>query len=173
MTQSWQLDSVPYVARRARRDDIAALVALLADDDIGSARESPAERAAYEAAFSAIDADPAHVLIVATPIGADTVVDTLQFTTIPGLSRGGATRAQVEGVRVARGHRGAGLGSALLDWVIDEASRRGCALVQLTTDARRSDALRFYERHGFVPSHVGLKLQNGWAARGSNPEPAD
>lgn len=55
----------------------------------------------------------------------------------------------------------------------DEASRRGCALVQLTTDASRSDALRFYERHGFVPSHVGLKLPIGWAARGSNPEPAD
>ena len=82
----------------------------------------------------------------------------MQLTLIPGLSRGGASRMQVEAVRIAEGLRGSGLGSAMLRWAVDEARRRGAALVQLTSDARRTDARRFYERLGFEPTHVGFKL---------------
>ena len=89
--------------------------------------------------------------------GAD-VVATLQLSVLPGLSRQGALRGQVEAVRVAAGHRGRGLGAAMLRWAIEEARRRGCALVQLTTDKSRDDAHRFYERLGFVASHQGMKL---------------
>jgi len=86
------------------------------------------------------------------------VVGTMQLSFIPGLSRQGALRAQVEAVRVAAGHRGRGLGAAMLGWAIAEARRRGCALVQLTTDKSRDAAHRFYERLGFVASHEGMKL---------------
>jgi GNAT superfamily N-acetyltransferase len=82
----------------------------------------------------------------------------MQLTFIPGLARRGALRAQIEAVRVADGLRGTGLGSAMLRWAIDEARRRGCALVQLTTDKSRGDAHRFYRRLGFVASHEGMKL---------------
>ncbi len=82
---------------------------------------------------------------------------TLQLTFIPGLARGGALRGQIEAVRVARSHRGAGLGRAMMNWAITECRARGCGLVQLTTDRSRTDAHRFYDGLGFVPSHVGYK----------------
>jgi GNAT superfamily N-acetyltransferase len=105
-----------------------------------------------------IDADPAQLLVVvADATGA--VVGTLQLTFIPGLARRGALRAQVEAVRISRQLRGQGVGGELLAWAIQEAHRRGCALVQLTSDKRRQDAHRFYGRFGFVASHDGFKLR--------------
>jgi GNAT superfamily N-acetyltransferase len=144
------------VLRRATAGDVPAIVALLTDDPLGAAREGSG-LPPYEAAFAAVDADPAHLLVVADDGG--TVVGTLQLSFLPGLSRGGALRAQVEGVRVAAAARGRGLGEAMLRWCADEARRRGAALLQLTTDTRRPGAHRFYERLGYVPSHVGMKLE--------------
>lgn len=133
---------------------------LLADDPLGAAREvvpdDEADLEPYRRAFAVIDADPAQLLVAAAD-GTD-VVGTLQLSVIPGLSRQGALRGQIEAVRVRADHRGHGLGEAMVRWAIGEARRRGCALVQLTTDASRVDAHRFYERLGFVASHVGLKL---------------
>jgi GNAT superfamily N-acetyltransferase len=145
--------------RRARREDLAAIVSLLAADPLGRSREQPLGPdgfAAYERAFDRVDADPAQLLVVAT-YGAD-VVATFQLSFIPGLSRRGALRAQIEAVRLREDHRRHGLGAAMLEWAIGEARRRGCAVVQLTTDKRRTEAHRFYERLGFVASHEGLKL---------------
>jgi GNAT superfamily N-acetyltransferase len=144
--------------RRAEAGDVPALVALLADDDLGREREEPeTDLAPYRRAFALVDADAAHLLVVAEA-GAE-VVGTLQLSVLPGLSRRGALRAQLEAVRVARGSRGTGLGAALVGWAVDEARRRGCALVQLTTDKSRTDAHRFYARLGFVASHEGMKLE--------------
>lgn len=148
-----------FTLRRARRDDLAPLVALIAADALRAGEDSaaPEHLARYERAFDAIDADPAQTLVtVEAPDGQ--VAGTMQLTLIPGLSRGGASRMQVEAVRIAEGLRGSGLGSAMLRWAVDEARRRGAALVQLTSDARRTDARRFYERLGFEPTHVGFKL---------------
>jgi ribosomal protein S18 acetylase RimI-like enzyme len=154
------LDGTPVVLRRAVRPDLPALVALLAADDLGATRDGirgQADRDAYERAFQAIDQDPAQLLLVAA--AQERVVGTLQLSFIPGLSRRGALRAQIESVRVAPTMRGRGLGEALFTCSIAEARRRGCALVQLTTDKTRTDARRFYDRLGFVASHEGLKLQ--------------
>ncbi len=140
--------------RRATRTDLPALVALLADDPLGAARES-ADPAAYERAFAAVDADE-HQLLVCAEEGGE-VVGTLQLTVIPGLSRGGMLRGQIEAVRVRADHRGSGLGRRLVEWAVDEARRRGCGLVQLTTDRSRTDAHRFYAALGFVDSHRGFK----------------
>ncbi len=153
------LDGTQVALRRAIRPDLPALVALLAADDLGATRDGirgQADRDAYERAFQAIDQDPAQLLLVAEARGR--VVGTLQLSFIPGLSRRGALRAQIESVRVAPTMRGRGLGEALFTWSIAEARRRGCALVQLTTDKTRTDAHRFYDRLGFTASHEGLKL---------------
>jgi GNAT superfamily N-acetyltransferase len=151
-----QVAGATVVLRRAVEEDLVWIVGLLADDELGAAREDAADLEPYRAAFRAIDADPAHVLIVAAD-GAQ-LVATLQLTVIPGLARRGALRAQLEAVRVRDSHRGRGLGAALLSWAIEESRRRHCTLVQLTTDKTRQDAHRFYERLGFVASHEGLKL---------------
>ena len=145
------------VIRPATRDDVPAVVAMLADDPLGAAREDVTDVPAYDAAYDRVDADPAQHLVVADRDG--TVVGTLQLSVIPGLSRRGATRSIIEGVRVARGERGTGLGTELVTWAVEESRRLGCSLVQLTSDASRTDARRFYERLGFVASHVGFKLQ--------------
>lgn len=145
--------------REAVRDDVRAIVDLLADDQLGAARDGATDDDGlrpYLDAFEAIDTDPAHLLLVAVDDGQ--VVATMQLSFLPGLARRGALRAQIEAVRVGRGHRGGGLGAAMLTWAVDESRRRGCALVQLTTDKARTDAHRFYERFGFVASHEGLKL---------------
>jgi GNAT superfamily N-acetyltransferase len=144
------------VIRRAVAEDLPAVVAMLADDPLGSGRESTADLTPYRRAFDVIDADPSELLVVAED--GDDVVGTLQLSFLPGLSRGGALRAQIEAVRVRADHRGRGLGAVLLQWAVDRARRQGCALVQLTTDKSRSDAHRFYERLGFVASHEGFKL---------------
>ena len=145
------------VLRRAQREDLPRLLELLAADQLGAHRESADDFAPYEAAFAAIDADPAQLLVVAAAEGG--IVGMFQLTFIPGLARRGALRAQIEAVRVAAEYRNRGLGAAMMRWAIDEARSRGCALVQLTSDRTREDAHRFYERLGFVASHVGLKRQ--------------
>ncbi|CAL9364684.1 MULTISPECIES: GNAT family N-acetyltransferase [Nocardiopsis] len=144
---------------RARAEDVAAIVAMLADDELGARREDPGNPAPYLAAFEVIDADPHQFLAVARR--GDRVVGTLQLTFLPGLSHRGATRAQVEAVRVHSDVRGGGLGTDLLAWAEEEARRRGAAMLQLTSDASREDAHRFYERLGYTASHVGFKKRLG------------
>lgn len=147
----------PLVIRPATRDDVAAIVAMLADDQLGATREDVLDTQAYAAAYDRVSADPGQHLVVAERDGK--VVGTLQLSIIPGLSRRGATRSILEGVRVHKDERGSGLGTELVTWAVEESRRLGCSLVQLTSDASRSDARRFYERLGFVASHVGFKLQ--------------
>jgi GNAT superfamily N-acetyltransferase len=143
--------------RRATADDVPALVSMLADDHLGAQRENPDETAAYREAFDRIDSDPNQHLVVAERDGRP--IGTLQLTVIPGLSRRGSTRALIEAVRVHANARGDGLGSRLIQWAIEEARRQGCVLVQLTSDATRIEAHRFYERLGFEASHLGFKMQ--------------
>ena len=143
------------VVRRARIADLPDLLRLMADDAISRARESE-DPAPYEAAFARIDADPAQLLVVAAE--EDELVGTLQLTVVPGLARAGALRGQLEAVRVRSDRRGRGVGEVLVRWAVDEARRRGCTMVQLTSDKRRTDAHRFYERLGFDRSHDGFKL---------------
>ena len=153
-----QIAGTSVVLRRAVETDVAAIVDLLADDEIGATRENDtSDLAPYLAAFPTIDADAAHLLAIAVH---DTqVVATMQLTFLPSMARRGALRAQIEAVRVHRDYRGRGLGAAMFDWAISESRVRGCVLVQLTTDKARSDAHRFYARLGFAASHEGLKLQ--------------
>ncbi|MDF6019970.1 GNAT family N-acetyltransferase [Streptomyces sp. JH34] len=142
--------------RPAALADISAVVAMLADDPLGAQRESPNDLTPYRSAFRRMCDDPNQHLVVAVREGH--VVGTLQLTVIPGLSRRGATRSVIEGVRVHAEERGSGLGTQLIQWAVDESRRQGCQLVQLTSDTTRVDAHRFYERLGFTASHVGFKL---------------
>jgi GNAT superfamily N-acetyltransferase len=157
---SLYVGSWPIELRRARRGDVARIVELIAADQLGATRDGIADAddlARYLDAFDAIDADASELLVVA--VDGDEVVATMQVSFLPGLARRGSLRAQIDAVRVASGHRGRGLGDAMFRWAIDEARRRGCSLVQLTTDKSRADAHRFYARLGFVASHEGLKLR--------------
>ena len=144
--------------RRARVEDVAAIVALLADDQLGSGREDASHpiNPRYLDGFAAITRDDNQLLAVAERDGV--VVGCLQLTFVPGISHLGAWRGLVEGVRVARSQRGGGVGEALMRWAIARCAERGCRMVQLTTNASRTDAQRFYKRLGFVASHVGMKL---------------
>jgi GNAT superfamily N-acetyltransferase len=142
--------------RPATAEDVPAIVAMLADDPLGATRENPDDMSTYLAAFARIDDDPGELLVVADRAGE--VVGTLQLTFLRGLSRQGATRAQIEAVRVRSDVRSEGLGARLFEWAIAESRRRGCHLVQLTSDGSRSGAHRFYEKLGFTGSHVGYKL---------------
>lgn len=148
------------VFRAAERVDVPAIVALLADDAVAAERESAlvpeGVDARYWSAFDAIDADPRNVLVVADSGGE--VVGTMQLTFIPSLTHRGGERAQIEAVRVRADQRGAGLGRQMISWAVDQARQRGCQLVQLTTDKRRTDAHRFYASLGFQLSHEGMKL---------------
>lgn len=145
--------------RRATGADLPAIIALLAADQLGATREDASVPldACYFSAFAAIDADPNQCLAVAEQGGG--VIGTLHLTFIPGLSRKGSWRGQIEAVRIAEAHRGDRLGQAFFEWAIAQCRDRGCSLVQLTTDKTRADAHRFYDRLGFDASHVGYKLR--------------
>lgn len=147
-----------HIFRNARQSDLADIIRLLADDDLGSTREVVSDLVdiRYLAAFAAIEADPNQLLAVATD-ETDRVVGCLQLSFLPGLSRTGMWRGQIESVRIAKGHRGSGVGSQFIEWAIARCAERGCGLVQLTSDKTRADSIRFYEKLGFVMSHEGLK----------------
>jgi GNAT superfamily N-acetyltransferase len=149
-------DGTEYVVRRATRADVGKIVELIAADQLGRERDG-GELAPYERAFAAIDGDLAQLLVALSDADGE-VVGTLQLTFIPGMARRGATRAQIEAVRISSHLRGRGLGGALIAWAVDHAREQGCALVQLTSDKRRDEAHRFYGRLGFVASHEGFKL---------------
>jgi GNAT superfamily N-acetyltransferase len=145
--------------RQATANDIQAIVDMLADDPLGATRESPSDLSPYIAAFAEIDANSHQLLLVAERDGQ--VVGTAQLSFMPGLSHRGMQRADIEAVRIHADARGGGLGSRLITHCIDEARARGCGMVQLTSNASRTDARRFYERLGFTASHIGFKMSLG------------
>jgi ribosomal protein S18 acetylase RimI-like enzyme len=145
--------------RRARHDDVAAIVAMLADDQLGRARErldDPLPRS-YFNAFEALDRDPNIQLVVAEEGGR--VVGCLQLCILPGLSSQGASRGLLEDVRVASDRRSRGIGEQLVQWAVAQSRAKGCKLVELLTHQTRVDAQRFYERLGFQRSHVGMTIR--------------
>jgi ribosomal protein S18 acetylase RimI-like enzyme len=146
------------VVRPAQSSDLPSIIALLADDDLGRSREdaSVPVNGKYVEAFEALERDPNQLMAVLVADGV--VVGCLQISFIPGLSRLGMWRGQIESVRIASSHRDEGLGRRLIEWAIAECRKRGCGLVQLTTDKTRLDAKRFYESLGFRASHEGMKL---------------
>ena len=153
------LFSGSVILRRATRNDLPAILGLLANDPISASRgdtNRAEDRPAYERAFAAIDEDPGQQLLVATSIEGE-VLGTMQLTVIPGLARVGSSRLQIEAVRVRADHRSRGIGGAMIRWAVDTAPSHGAQLVQLTSDSARVDAHRFYERLGFTGSHVGFK----------------
>jgi ribosomal protein S18 acetylase RimI-like enzyme len=145
--------------RRARRDDVAAMIAMLADDHLGRARERLEDPlpASYYEAFARVDNNPNLQLVVAESEGR--VVGCLQLAILPGISSQGGIRGLLEDVRVASDCRGLGIGEQLVQWAVREAKARGCNLVELLTHQSRVDAQRFYKRLGFAASHVGMTVR--------------
>jgi len=149
---------VAMIFRSALRADVPAILELLDDDEISRSRVVPeASDADFWKAFEAIDADPRNELIVADDEGE--IVGTCQLTFTPSLSRRATERMTIEAVRVRADRRSAGVGRAMMLWALDIARERGCGLVQLTTDKRRTAAQRFYASLGFTATHEGMKLQ--------------
>ncbi|EHR05780.1 GNAT family N-acetyltransferase [Bradyrhizobium sp. WSM471] len=145
--------------RPARREDVAAIVAMLADDRLGSARERVEDPlpASYYEAFARVERDQNLQLVVAENEGR--VVGCLQLAILPGLSSQGGLRGLLEDVRVASDCRSRGIGEQLVQWAVTEAKARGCNLVELLTHQTRTDAQRFYKRLGFTASHVGMTVR--------------
>jgi len=145
--------------RDAEEKDLISIVAMLADDVLGSKRERYVQPLpdSYMKAFRAISSDPNNELVVA--VDGDEVIGVQQITFTPYITHQGGWRATIEGVRTSSSVRGKGIGTQLIEWAIQRAKERGCHLVQLTTDKTRPNALRFYERLGFKATHEGLKLK--------------
>lgn len=146
--------SAALTFRLATRADVTAVVALLADDVLGRGRES-GQLDPYLAAFDAMQTEGGNQLIVGE--AGDQVLATYQLTVMSGLSLSAARRAQIEAVRVDASLRGQGTGAALMADAEARARAAGATLMQLTSNASRTDAHRFYERLGYAPSHIGFK----------------
>jgi GNAT superfamily N-acetyltransferase len=148
----------PLTFRPAVKEDLATIVQMLADDTLGAEREKPGADVAenYTKAFDLVAADPNQELTIAE-LNKE-IVATFQLTFIPYLTYQGGLRAQVEAVRTSARHRGKGIGTRVFDYIINRAREKGCHLIQLTTDKKRPDAIRFYESMGFAASHEGMKL---------------
>jgi ribosomal protein S18 acetylase RimI-like enzyme len=144
--------------RQATREDLPEIVRMLADDFLGAVRERdemPLPES-YIKAFEEIEADKNNELIIAETDGE--IVGTLQITFTPSISFQGGKRATVESVRVDGKFRGQGIGKELMLWAIERARKENCVAIQLTTNAERTSAHRFYENLGFKGSHLGMKL---------------
>jgi len=146
--------------RHARRDDVGVIVAMLADDPLGSGRERLEDPlpASYFRAFEALE-HASHIQLVVAEDEDGAVIGCLQLCILPGLSSQGASRGLIEDVRIATHYRSRGVGEKIVQWAVAEARAKGCALVELLTHSTRVDAQRFYARLGFQPSHVGMTLR--------------
>ena len=148
------------IIRRARREDVGPIIAMLADDALGGPRErieDPLPQS-YLAAFERVDRDPNIQLVVAED-GEGAVVGCLQLCILPGLSSQGASRGLIEDVRVASHCRSRGIGEQMVQWAVAESRAKGCKVVELLTHHTRVDAQRFYVRLGFARSHVGMTVR--------------
>jgi ribosomal protein S18 acetylase RimI-like enzyme len=144
--------------RRATRSDLSEIVRLMADDVLGQSREryeTPLPQP-YLDAFDQIDADPRHELIVVESAGG--IVATMHLIELVSLTKVATRRMEVEAVRVQADLRGQRIGEKMMRWAIERAREKGCGTLQLTSDARRTEAHAFYTRLGFKASHVGMKL---------------
>ena len=159
MGQEMTLNMRDVLVRKMQKADLPRILQLLSDDEIGQSREmlQKTTHDDYLRAFTAINADLNQYLAVFERN--DNIIGCLQISFIPGLSRRGALRGQIESVRVAANFRGNGYGMLMMAWAIEKCREQGCSLVQLTSDKTRKDAQRFYQGLGFVPSHEGFKLQ--------------
>jgi len=159
MGHEMTLNMRDVLVRKMQKADLPRILQLLSDDELGQSRETLQKTAHddYLRAFTAINADLNQYLAVFERN--DNIIGCLQISFIPGLSRRGALRGQIESVRVAANFRGNGYGTLMMAWAIEECRKQGCLLVQLTSDKTRKDAQRFYQELGFVPSHEGFKLQ--------------
>ena len=145
--------------RRAVISDLGEIVRMLADDFLGEGREGFEDTISenYIRAFQEIENDPNNELIVAELD--NKVVGTFQLTYTPSLSFQGCKRCTIESVRVDAKLRGHGIGREMMLWAIERAKEKGCVFMQLTTHSSRKNAHRFYERLGFKPTHLGMKLK--------------
>lgn len=143
--------------RRARWEDVPALVALVAPDALSAGHGGVSDEAGWARIFRRIDAHPGELLVVATDPAGEPVA-TCQLTVLDGLAYGGLRRTQVESFSVRADHRGRGLGAAMLEWAATYARSQGCGVLQLTSNMRRDRAHAFYRRQGFEQSHAGMKL---------------
>lgn len=147
------------VFRAATRADLPFMVALIAEDDVSDVRmDDPTDPSgpAYVAGFEAIEADPNQVLIIAEREGKP--IGTLQITYLPGIARKGMWRGLIESVHIIPPERSKGYGGQMIRWAVEQCRERGCGMVQLTSNKKRIDAHRFYQRLGFDQSHEGFKL---------------
>ncbi|MGH6882355.1 N-acetyltransferase family protein [Hypericibacter sp.] len=148
--------------RRALRDDVPAIVRLLADDPLGRNREEPDEPLSdsYWEAFDKLRRDPNAVLAVVQD-SSKTIIGCLQLNFMIGLSHQGAGRMLIEDVRVDKRYRNRHIGHRLLDWAVDQAKQKDCQVVELFVHQSRTDARRFYESLGFEANHTGMRLLLG------------
>ncbi|MDT0607163.1 GNAT family N-acetyltransferase [Croceitalea rosinachiae] len=147
------------IIRPAKKEDVASIVKIIANDKLGSKREDYKIPLPYTycKAFENISNDPNQELIVIESKDGN-IIGTLQLSFIQYLTYQGGIRAQIEAVRVHEDCRGKGIGQKLFEWAISRAKEKGAHVVQLTTDKKRPDALAFYEKLGFAASHEGMKL---------------
>jgi GNAT superfamily N-acetyltransferase len=144
--------------RDATAADLGFIVSLIVEDSVVPTNDEPdrPDHPRYLAALEAIERDPNQRIVIADYEGQP--VGTVQLTFIPGINRLGEWRCLVEAVHIVPTHRNLGLGGEMIGWAIEQAKARGCGLVQLTSNKKRVDAHRFYERLGFKKSHEGFKL---------------
>lgn len=148
------------IIRKAKKEELRTIVSLLSDDPLGKRREDPnsATMALYDRAFTTILADPNQELMVVIDDATEELIGTFQLSFIQYLTYQGGLRAQLEAVRVRNDIRGKGIGKKMMKWAIQRAQEKGAHLLQLTTDKRRPEALKFYKELGFQASHEGMKI---------------
>ena len=149
---------MPLTYRNATPIDLPFIIALIVEDSVISTGDDPADAAHpdYVDALAEITADPNEEMIIVEEDGVP--VGCFQLSYLPGLMRRGQKRGQIEVVHVAESRRNRGIGAQMMRWAIERCRQNNCSMVQLTSNKKRVDAHRFYERLGFLKSHEGFKL---------------
>ncbi len=149
--------------RDARPDDLPRLLTLLREDTIREVSEDLSDLTPYVNALAEIVGSD-HSTVLVGELDGD-VIATAQVSWQRRLMYRAGLVCQIESVRVSSAHRRNGYGAELINWIIADAQHRGCARVELTSNTQRLDARRFYQRLGFIPSHVGMKLYLGFVGQ--------
>ena len=144
--------------RKATEEDLPEVLGMIANDQLGMTREKfelPLPMS-YVKAFHIITKDANQEITVCELD--NEIVGTFQLSYIQYLTYQGGMRVLVEAVRVKNSQRGKGIGRQMFEYIIDRAREKGAHMVQLTSNKKRTESLKFYESLGFEGSHEGYKL---------------
>ena len=147
-------DAADIRMRGAAERDLPDVLRLYAQPDFDNGKVLPLDEARQVLARFA--RYPDYTLYVAEQAGR--MVGSFALLIMDNIGHLGTPSAIVEDVVVAPQSQGAGVGRAMMEFAREQAAKKGCYKIVLSSNARREQAHAFYESLGFTRHGYSFRL---------------